>query len=194
MSNIFIINAHQEYPFSKGTLNASLVEKAKEILLPKGHAIRTVTMKDKIDVNQQLENFVWADAVLLQTPLNWMGISWSFKKYMDDIFSAGMMGKLCMYDGRTEAEPKKGYGTGGRMTGKKYMLSLTLNAPEESFNDPNEYLFKGASLDDLMLPMHANFRFFDMTAIPTFACYDVMKNPNIENDFKRFEQHLNTHF
>lgn len=43
--------------------------------------------------------------------------------------------------------------------------------------------------------MHANFRFFGMTAMPTFAAsYDVMKNGDINNDFARFEAHLNQHF
>ena len=29
-----------------------------------------------------------------------------------------------------------------------------------------------------------------MKPLPTFACYDVMKNANIENDFKRLDKHL----
>ena len=39
-----------------------------------------------------------------------------------------------------------------------------------------------------------NFRFFGMKALPTFACYDVMKNANIENDFQRLEKHLSEVF
>ncbi len=39
-----------------------------------------------------------------------------------------------------------------------------------------------------MLHMHANFRFFGMSPLPTFVCYDVLKNPDIENDFKRFAE------
>ena len=62
------------------------------------------------------------------------------------------------------------------------MLSLTFNAPKEAFDDPKEYLFQGKSLDDLWLPMHMNFRFFGMKALPTFVCYDVVKNSHIEND------------
>ncbi len=46
-------------------------------------------------------------------------------------------------------------------------------------------------VDDLFLPMHLNFRFFGMQPLETFACYDVMKNPEIENDFRRFDAHLN---
>jgi len=42
--------------------------------------------------------------------------------------------------------------------------------------------------------MHMNFKFFDMEPMETFACYDVMKNPNVENDFKRFEAHIDANF
>ena len=33
-----------------------------------------------------------------------------------------------------------------------------------------------------------------MTPLETFACYDVIKNPQIENDFVRYEAHLNELF
>ncbi|GMQ49519.1 NAD(P)H-dependent oxidoreductase [Vibrio sp. 10N] len=194
MSNILIINAHQPYPFSEGKLNATLVDKAITLLEGKGHQTRVVTMQDEIDVPAQLDNFKWADRVIIQSPVNWMTVPWSFKKYMDEVFTAGMGGDLCLFDGRSESEPKKNYGTGGMQTESKYMLSLTFNAPEESFNDESEYLFQGKSVDDLMFHMHANFRFFGMKAMPTFAAYDVMKNGDIDNDFTRFEAHLNQHF
>jgi len=71
---------------------------------------------------------------------------------------------------------------------------LTFNAPKEAFDDPDQYLFQGRSVDDLLFPMHMNFRFFGMEPIETFACHDVMKNPDIDNDFARFEAHLNKHF
>lgn len=194
MTNVLIINAHEPSPFSEGKLNAALVEKARVQLESKGHEVRVVTMQDDIVVDEQLAHFEWADRVILQSPVNWMTIPWSFKKYMDDVFTAGMGGALCAFDGQTPEEPKKNYGTGGTRTNTKYMLSFTFNAPEESFNDDSEYLFQGRSVDDLMFHMHANFRFFGMSALPTFACYDVMKNADIENDFARFEAHLDANF
>lgn len=194
MSNVLIINAHQPYPFSEGKLNATLVDKAVTLLQSKGHQTRVVTMQETIDVPAELENFKWADRVIIQSPVNWMTVPWSFKKYMDEVFTAGMGGDLCLFDGRSEEAPKKNYGTGGTQTESKYMLSLTFNAPEESFNNESEYLFQGKSVDDLMFHMHANFRFFGMKAMPTFAAYDVMKNGNIDNDFARFEAHLNANF
>lgn len=194
MSNILIINAHQYYDFSKGKLNASLVEKAKTFFLNKGDQVQETIMSEDWVVEDELKKFNWADKVILQTPVNWMGVPWIFKKYMDEVFTAGMFGALCNNDGRSSKSPKKGYGIGGTLSGKEYMLSLTFNAPLEAFDDKDEYLFEGKGVEDLMLPMHANFKFFDMKGLPTFACYDVLKNPDIENDFKRFELHLNNHF
>jgi modulator of drug activity B len=106
------------------------------------------------------------------------------------------MVRLCNGDGRTRQDPSQQYGTGGTLTGiPKYMLSLTLNAPQAAFDDPEQwFLPEGKALDDLFWPMHLNFKFFGMEPLETFACFDVMKNPDIENDFIRFEAHLKQHF
>lgn len=194
MSNVLIINAHHQYPFSEGKLNGALVQMAEELIEAKGHNTRVVTIDDPWNVKQELENHQWADIVLLQTPVNWMGVPWTFKKYMDEVYTAGMGGALCNGDGRSAEEPKKNYGAGGTLTGKRYMLSLTFNAPREAFNDDNEYLFQGKSVDDLFLPMHMNFRFFGMEPMETFACFDVMKNADAENDFRRFASHIEAQF
>ncbi|MDC0664270.1 NAD(P)H-dependent oxidoreductase [Marinobacter sp. SS21] len=190
MSNVLIINAHHKYPFSEGRLNGALTQMADELLTAKGHETRVVETDAGWDVEKELENHRWADVIVLQSPINWMGVPWTFKKYMDEVYTAGMGGALCHGDGRTAEAPKENYGAGGTLTGKKYLLSVTFNAPEESFNDENEYLFQGKSVDDLLLPMHMNFRFFGMEALQTFACYDVMKNADVENDFVRFGAHL----
>ena len=118
---------------------------------------------------------------------------WSFKKYIDEVFSMGMMGEMSDGDGRTRENPKANYGLGGKLTGK-YMMSVTANAPKEAFNSPEETFFGGMSEDDLLRPMHLNFKWFGFEALPTFMAYDVMKNPEIANDFIRFEQHLQNNF
>ena len=193
MKNIFIINAHQPYPFSEGKLNASLTKKARNYFASNGYNTRVITMLDTYDVDKEIANHQWADIIFLQSPVNWMGVPWSFKKYMDEVYSYGMDGRLCNGDGRTRKDPSILYGEGGTLTGKRYMLSLTLNAPESSFNDAKQF-FEGRVIDDLFCQAHLNFKFFGMMPMESFACYDVMKNANIENDFKRFETHLKTHF
>ncbi len=190
MKKAFIINGHQYYPFSEGKLNAALVEKATGILEHKGYEVKITTMNDEYNTDEEIEKHLWADLVFLQTPVNWMGVTWSFKKYMDEVYTAGMFGKLCNGDGRSSKTPKENYGSGGCLSDTAYMMSLTFNAPMEAFNNDDEYLFAGKSVDDLLFPQHMNFKFFGMQPLPTFSCHDVRKNPEIEKDMKRFEAHL----
>ena len=191
--NVLIINAHQHYPFSEGKLNQSLVELAREVLENKGYQLQFTRMDEGYDVSAELEKHTWADVIIVQAPVNWMGMPWTFKKYMDDVYTAGMGGELCNGDGRSRDDTSRQYGSGGTLQGKRYMLSLTFNAPQAAFDDSEQYLFQGKGVDDLFFPMHMNFRFFGMDPIDTFVCYDVMKNPAIEQDFKRFQQHLSQH-
>lgn len=193
MKNVFIINAHQKYPFSEGKLNAAYTEKAIQFFSSNGLEVRSISMEESYDPAEQVANFKWADLIFLQTPINWMGVSWSFKKYIDEVFSLGMMGELSNGDGRTQNAPKKNYGLGGKLKAK-YMFSITANAPKEAFNNAEETFFNGISEDDLFLPMHLNFKWMGLEKLPTFMAYDVMKNPDIENDFERFDAHLKQNF
>lgn len=193
MSHAFIINAHQPYPFAAGKLNAALTERIAAWLERHGYETRHTAMTDDYDVAEEIDKHRWADLIVLQTPVNWMGVPWSFKKYMDEVYTAGMDGRLCLGDGRSAEAPTENYGAGGVLTNTKYMLSLTFNAPAEAFADENDWFFAGANVDDLFFPMHQNFKFFGMQALPTFACFDVMKNPQIEEDFTRLQAHLERH-
>ena len=194
MQNVFIINAHELWPFSEGKLNRSMAERAMANLKAKGYDIQTTTMQDDYNVEDEIEKHMWADALILQTPCNWMGVPWTFKKYMDEVYTVGMDGRLCTGDGRSREDNSKQYGSGGTLTGKKYMLSITYNGILEAFDDPNQEFFDGRGVDDLFWPMHLNFKFFGMTPFETFACHDVLKNPDVENDFIRFEEHLDRLF
>jgi len=194
MANVLIINGHQPYPFSEGRLNAALVDRDKAFFEDLGDTVRVTETAKDYDVDTEIANHVWADLIVMQFPVNWMGVPWSFKKYQDDVYTAGMDGRLCHGDGRTADAPKSNYGTGGTLTGKRYMLSLTFNAPEEAFDDTQEFLFQGKSVDDLMHPTHMNARFFGLVRLPSFAAYDVMKNPDIDRDFVRFDAHLSAQF
>lgn len=194
MKNVFIINGHEPYSFSEGRLNATLFEMAKNYFEAKGCNVKTTSMQHDWDIEEEIDKHVWADVIILQTPVNWMGVTWPCKKYMDTVYTYGMDGRLCSGDGRTRSDPRKQYGSGGSLEGKKYMLSLTFNAPAKAFNDPEQTFFEGKSIDDLFWPMHLNFRFFGMEALPSFACYDVLKNPDVEGDFKRFTEHLDEVF
>jgi modulator of drug activity B len=194
MSNILILNGTHPYPFAPGRLNATLVQRAEDLLKANGHEIRITTIDDGYDVEQEVQSHQWADAIIMQFPVNWMGTPWPLKKYMDEVYTAGMDGRLCTGDGRKSDAPKANYGSGGTLQGTRYMLSVTFNAPREAFDDESEAFFEGGSVDDLLRPVHLNGRFFAMDPLPTFAAFDVMKNPQIEADFDRFDAHLTSLF
>lgn len=193
MNNIYVINGHEPYSFSPGNLNAELVSRTASLLGERGYHVDCLKVTDPWQNEQEVEKHLWADVVVLQFPVNWMGVPWSLKRYIDLVYTAGI-GTLCSGDGRSREDLAKQYGGGGLLQGKKYMLSATFNAPESAFNDTSQQFFRGKNADDLFWPIHLTYEFLAMRALPSFVCYDVMKNPQIENDFDRLEQHLIAHF
>ncbi|MFA5581892.1 MAG: NAD(P)H-dependent oxidoreductase [Paracoccaceae bacterium] len=193
MTKVFLLNGHHESFGSPGTLNAGFAARAAGFFEAKGWEVRQTATAGAYDVAEEIANLLWADVVFLQMPLNWMGAPWGFKKYIDEVWTMGMMGQLSNGDGRTSDAPKKNYGLGGKLSGR-YMISATGNVPREAFNDPAETFFGGMSEEDLLRPMHLNFKWLGLEALPSFMAYDVMKNPEIESDFSRFDTHLAQHF
>lgn len=119
------------------------------------------------------------------------GMPWIYKKYVDEVFTAGLFQQSFLVDdGRTRDDPSKQYGTGGRMHGKKYMLSLTWNAPKEAFGDNEQVLFSGKTVDDVFVSNTANYKFCGVEILPSFSCHDVMKQPDVEGDVARLRVHL----
>lgn len=190
MPNVLIVNGHQPYPSSPGRLNAAFAEVARDHFIARHWAVRTMAVSAGWDVEAEVQNQLWADHLLFQFPLNSMGLPWPLKRYLDEVYTAGMDGRLAAGDGRTRKDPVKQYGSGGLMGGKSYTLSVTLNAPCTAFCDPSQTLFQGRSLDELLAPIHINFAFFGLRPCSTFAAYDVKKAPNLDADFARYHRFL----
>lgn len=192
MKNVLIINAHQRYEgISTGRLNSSVVEQLKQEMEKRGSEVRLTHIEQGYDIDEEVQKHLWADVIITQSPVYWFGAPWIYKKYIDEIFTAGMMqGSFLDGDGRTRQDLRKQYGTGGKMPGKKHMLSLTWNAPKEAFDDNNQVLLEGKSVDDVLVCYTASYKFCGVEVLPSFSCFDVMKNPEIDSDFARLKQHL----
>lgn len=190
--NVLLINGHQFWEISKGELNKSLIELAKNHLIAKDYSVKMIHIDDAYDAKEEVEKMMWADFIIFQTPVYWFSIPWGFKKYIDEVYMTGY-GIMFDDDGRTKSEPEKNYGTGGLMRGKKYMLSTTWNAPRGAFNDKAE-IFEGKDEDDVFFYFHKAQQFVGLEQLPSFACHDVLKNPVVESDFQRYEKHLNNIF
>ncbi|WP_422917560.1 NAD(P)H-dependent oxidoreductase [Salinicola tamaricis] len=66
------------------------------------------------------------------------------KRYLDEVFTAGH-GSLYASDGRSRQDPSRQYGSGGLLQGRRYLLSLTWNAPREAFDSPGDFSRGGVS-------------------------------------------------
>ncbi|MCP4606144.1 MAG: NAD(P)H-dependent oxidoreductase [Proteobacteria bacterium] len=191
---VLMINGHQRYEgFAEGKLNQTIVDHTKIQLTEADHEVKTTIVESGYDVAEELGKYKWADALFIQTPAYWMSVPWLFKKYIDEVYTAGIGEVLCADDGRTRSDLSKKYGSGGLMIGKKYMLSTTWNAPLESFEDPAQF-FEGRGVDGPFMWLHKVYQFFGMEPLPTFSCHDVLKNADVEGDLCRLKEHLASAF
>ncbi len=185
---VLLINGHQAWEISPGELNKSLIDMARKVFTTKGYEVQSTHIEENYDTETEVGKFLWADIIIFQTPVYWMSIPWGFKKYIDEVYMAGY-GKMFDDDGRTRTDGNKKYGSGGLLTGKKYMLSTTWNAPLEAFAEPDQF-FEGKGVDGAFISFHKAQQFVGLKQVETFSCYDVLKNPDIDNDFVRFKAHL----
>jgi modulator of drug activity B len=180
---------------AEGNLNAAIASVIKEELKARGDVVRSTNIDKGYNISEEVEKHLWADISITQSPVYWFGNPWIYKKYVDEVFNAGLLqGSMVVNDGRTRSDPSKQYGTGGKMHGKKYMLSLTWNAPSEAFNDKRQMLFEGKSVDDVFAFNTANYKFCGVDILPSFSCHDVLKGNGIESDVERLKRHLAKYF
>jgi modulator of drug activity B len=134
---ILIINTHLNYPgWSEGKLNLDFMELAEAFFAERGHEVVETFVERGYKPEEEVQKHATSDLVILQTPVNWFGAPWIYKKYVDEIFNAALAAKILLEgDGRTRKDPSRQYGTGGKMQGKKFMISATWNAPKETYDN-----------------------------------------------------------
>lgn len=192
MSNILIINGAKQFAHSNGELNDTLTDFSESYLKALGHTVQVTRTNSDYDIQAEIEKYLWADVVIYQMPGWWMGAPWTMKKYIDDVFTIGH-GSLYASDGRSRSDASKKYGSGGLIQGKKYMLSLTWNAPMGAFTDPDQF-FHGVGVDGVYLPFHKANQFLGMESLPTFIVNDVIKMPDVPSYIEAYKAHLDQLF
>ncbi|GAA0324838.1 NAD(P)H-dependent oxidoreductase [Psychrobacter aestuarii] len=165
---------------------------AADHLTALGHQVSTTVVDAPYSVDEEVQKIANSDIIIYQMPGWWMGEPWTVKRYIDEVFTAGH-GVLYANDGRSRIDDSKKYGSGGLLRGKKYMLSLTWNAPQEAFDDPKQF-FHGVGVEGVYLHFHKANQFLGLEALPTFIANDVEKNPQIEQDIAKYHQHLDRYF
>ncbi|MDC0933794.1 NAD(P)H-dependent oxidoreductase [Arcobacteraceae bacterium] len=195
MKNVLIINGHQKYDeVAQGNLTHAYIKRADEFLSENSFIVKHSTVESEYSIEKEVEKFAWADYIIVQYPVYWMGVPWITKKYIDEVFSAGAHSVTYTNDGRSRDDSSRKYGSGGLMNGTKYMLSLTYNCPKSEFDNKDGF-FEGLSLDEANVATHKTFQFCGSTQMKTYAVHDIFKGDlNLENELSVFEETLKQNF
>jgi modulator of drug activity B len=195
MKNVLVINGHQRYDqIAEGKLTKLFIDAADEFFSKNGLNVKHSVVESVYDVSDELEKLAWADYILFQYPVYWMGVPWITKKYIDEVFSAGVNTVTYVSDGRSREDASKKYGSGGLMQGKKYMLSLTYNCPDTEFDNKDGF-FDGLSLDEANVATHKLFQFCGATPLETYSIHDIFKGDlDMDSELTRFKATLEKNF
>jgi NADPH dehydrogenase (quinone) len=187
MKKLLIINGHQFYQGSaEGKLAKALIDTTVDTLGNNGFEIKHTVIESGYDIQEELQKFAWADAVLLHYPVFWMTVPWITKKYIDEIFSSGAKSVTYESDGRSRNDASKRYGSGGLMKDKHYMLTMTYNCPTSEFND-KEGFFEGLSVDEVNFAVHKVFQFCGLKQLETYSMHDIFKGGRYETSQESFD-------
>ncbi len=189
---VLLINSHLTYPgLSEGKLNSEFQLKAKNFFIAKGFQVVETIIEKGYDAEEEVEKHLESEIIILQIPINWFSAPWIYKKYVDEVFNWGLQSKAFLEgDGRTRENPESQYGTGGKMQGKKFLVSSTWNAPEVSFNNLDQYLYQGRSTTDALIHITSNYRFCGAEILPDYNCYDVYKGGDVALSLEHYSSHL----
>lgn len=195
MKKVLIINGHQRYEgIAEGGLTNEYIKTANEFLEAKGFETKNTAIDKGYDVKEELEKWDWADFILFQYPVYWMSLPWTTKKYMDEVAMAGNGTITYVNDGRSSTDASKKYGSGGLMTDKKYMLSLTYNCPTSEFNNKDGF-FEGLSVDEANFAVHKIFQFCGAKMADTYSVHDIFKGDlDLEAELLRFTNTIEKNF
>ncbi|WP_418185513.1 NAD(P)H-dependent oxidoreductase [Aliarcobacter vitoriensis] len=192
MKKVLILNGHQYYDVvALGELTKSYINKATKFFLENGFEVKHTDIEKGYNVEEETEKFEWADYVLFQYPVYWMGVPWIAKKYFDETFTQG---RHYANDGRSRSDASKTYGSGGLLKGKKYMLSVTYNCPISEFDNPKGF-FDGLSLDQAHVATHKTFEFCGLKPLKTYSVHDIFKGDlDLTKELEKFESVLKENF
>ncbi|WP_026235920.1 NAD(P)H-dependent oxidoreductase [Echinicola pacifica] len=195
MTNVFIINGGHPFAHSPGEFNATLLEKTSSYLSSKDcYAVQTSSVGEKYDVLEEVEKFKWADIIVYHTPIWWFQLPFGFKEYIDRVITAGHQRGIYDSDGRSSKNPAINYGTGGRLQGKKYIVTTSWNAPKEAFELEGEF-FRQQSVDDsILFGFHRMNAFIGLERLASMHFHDVEKNADIPQELERYALFLEKMF
>lgn len=195
MKHILIINGWHKFAVSKGTFNKSLFDISKLHFSDNSNfQVKTTEINTGYSVLDEVEKFIWADVIIYHTPIWWFAVPFNFKKYLDEVLTAGYGNGMWISDGRNPKSPEINYGTGGLLQGKEYIITSSWNAPQGAFTFPNEF-FNQISVDNGPLSgFHGMNRYLGIKLHTSIQFHDVEKNADTTSQLKEYKEFLISNF
>lgn len=173
MKNVLIINAHETNQESQESIKNTFIKPSVNHFMKRDTNVIVLNMEDHLELENQVNLFKWANAIIFQLPVNWMSVSEKFKKYLDKTLN-------------TKIERN------GKPDEIKYMLSLSFSSKSEAFGiKKNNYLIE-KMVDNVISKI--NFNGSEIKKIKTFVSINSLKSQEIKTDKNRFVEHLNEVF
>lgn len=114
------------------------------------------------DIREEQEKLAWADTLVFQFPLWWMGPPAILKGWFDRVFTQGFA--FGVKD--SEGNPRR-YGDGG-LAGKRATVITSVGARPSSFSPRGIH----GHIDEVLFPLHhGTFWYTGMEALPPFVVY-----------------------
>lgn len=109
----------------------------------------------KIDVEKEKEKLLWADTIIIQSPLFWYSMTSLINRWVEEVFEHGWA-----------------YGSKGHaLDGKEIILGITAGAVNEEFSEGGE----GVSVDEIIKPLRITFQFCRMNFLGTIFTGSILK-------------------
>ena len=123
MKNILIVSGHTD--LNNSVANKKILQELSK-RLPNAEIdyLSELYSDYKIDVEQEQNKLLKADIIVLQYPVFWYSMPSLLEKWMEETFKHGFSHGS----------------TGDKLKGKKVIISLTTGAPEEVYENINEFL------------------------------------------------------
>ena len=146
MKNILIVSGHTN--LNNSVANKKILEElSKKIPNAEIDYLSKLYPDYKINIEEEQQKLLKADIIVLQYPLFWYSMPSLLEKWMEEVFKHGFS-----------------HGTAGdKLKDKKVIVSLTTGAPEEAYNN----------IDEFLNPIKASCKLCQMEYIGSIVTYGV---------------------
>lgn len=146
MKNILIVSGHTD--LNNSVANKKILQELSK-RLPNAEIdyLSELYSDYKIDVEQEQNKLLKADIIVLQYPVFWYSMPSLLEKWMEETFKHGFSHGS----------------TGDKLKGKKVIISLTTGAPEEAYEN----------IDEFLNPIKASCKLCQMEYVGSIVTYGV---------------------